>query len=231
MAMCEARRVDHAFVTSTQRLQNFRLLAIDMDSTLIDIECIDEMADIAGVGKEVKAITEAAMRGEITDFATSLRRRVRLLAGLHVDVLRQVYEERLHLTHGAQELIHKAKSAGIYTVLLSGGFTYFTERLKTEMVFNEAHANILTIRNSTLDGSVGEPVFDAIAKANAVINNLHSLRAAPELALVIGDGANDIPMLSLTPNSVAFHAKPEVKTASKNKIEFGGLEVVLDYFD
>ena len=229
-ALCDSRRVDHAFVTTEQRLRNFRLLAIDMDSTLINIECIDELAEIAGVGREVKAITEAAMRGEIVDFASSLRQRVRLLAGLHVDALRQVYEERLQLTQGARELISEAKSTGVRTLLLSGGFTYFTERLKTKLSFDNAHANTLEILNLTLTGYVREPIFDAKSKAAAVSEELRLLRAAPHLALIIGDGANDIPMMSLTLNSVAYHAKPEVRDAAFTNVRFGGLEVVLDYF-
>ncbi len=228
--LCDASRVDHAYVEHGKKLSDFKLLAMDMDSTLITIECIDEIADFAGKKKEVAAITEAAMRGEITDFAESLRRRVALLAGTSVDVLARVYEERLRLTDGAETLLLSARSAGLKTLLVSGGFTYFTDRLKARLGLDYAYANRLEVVAEQLTGKISPPVFGAKEKAEA-------LKAASSLnpqnqqkTIVIGDGANDLQMMKLTDTSVAFHAKQIVRSMAAYRINFGGLETVTDWF-
>ncbi len=228
--LCDASRVDHAYVEHGKKLSDFKLLAMDMDSTLITIECIDEIADFAGKKKEVAAITEAAMRGEITDFAESLRRRVALLAGISVDVLERVYDQRLKLSPGATELLIAAEEAGLYRLLVSGGFTYFTDRLKARLGFDYAHSNRLDIDAGRLTGKVCPPIFDATQKAISVRDALSIHPAHQRKAIVIGDGANDIQMMELADTSVAFHGKSVVRTLAKYRIDFGGLDIVVDWF-
>lgn len=227
--LCDASRVDHAYVEPGRKLSDFKLLAMDMDSTLITIECIDEIADFAGKKKEVAAITEAAMRGEITDFAESLRRRVALLAGTSADVLERVYEERLRLSPGAKELLQAAEVAGLYRLLVSGGFTYFTERLRVNLNLDAARANILDVYRSILTGRLIEPIIDANGKSEIVDETLKNINCPRGGAIVIGDGANDIPMMASVGMSIAYHAKPKVKEKSNSSISFGGLNVLLDY--
>ena len=227
--LCDASRVDHAYVEHGKKLSDFKLLAMDMDSTLITIECIDEIADFVGKKKEVAAITEAAMRGEITDFAESLRRRVALLAGTSVDVLERVYEERLELSPGAIELLAAAESAGLYRLLVSGGFTYFTERLKERLNLNGAYANTLEIQDNELTGRLTGPLIDAMAKASLALQALSKLKSATEHMIVIGDGANDLPMMRKTKYSVAFHGKPLVSDAATWAIKYSGLNSLIDY--
>jgi phosphoserine phosphatase len=227
--LCDASRVDHAYVEAGKKLSDFKLLAMDMDSTLITIECIDEIADFAGKKKEVAAITEAAMRGEIKDFAESLRRRVALLAGTSADVLERVYAERLRLSPGALELLAAAENAGLYRLLVSGGFTYFTERLRTRFMFNAAYANVLEIRDEMLTGRVIEPIVDATAKAEFIRYTLTRLNSNRSNAIAIGDGANDIQMMNQVEMSVAYHAKHVVRKSAKYDIQFGGLDVILDF--
>ena len=174
-ALCANARVDYAYVDSNLRLASFGLLAVDMDSTLITIECIDEIADYAGKKHEVSAITDAAMRGEIADFAESLRSRVALLAGTEADVLRRVFEERLRLSDGAQQLILAAKAAGLYTLLVSGGFTYFTDRLVQSLELDAGYANRLEIVQGKLTGRVEEPVLGGQAKASILRRKMDDL--------------------------------------------------------
>ncbi len=228
--LCAMARVDHAYVASDARFANFGLLVIDMDSTLITIECIDEMADFAGKKKEVAAITEAAMRGEISDFAESLRRRVALLAGTDADVMRQVFEERLCLSPGACELIDASKSAGAYTLLISGGFTYFTDRLVKRLSFNAGFANSLEIVGGKLTGRVVEPILDSGEKARIVQDAMIVNHQSASTAIVIGDGSNDIPMMKLVTNSVAYHAKPAVTKSATHSIKYGSLTAAIDFF-
>jgi phosphoserine phosphatase len=227
--LCAAVRVDHAYVDG-KRFSDFKLLAMDMDSTLITIECIDEIADFAGKKKEVAAITEAAMRGEIADFAESLRRRVALLAGIEAGILKRVFDERLRLNSGATELLAAARANRIHTLLLSGGFGYFVDRLKAELNLDEARANSLEIENGRLTGRVAEPIVDAIAKRSHVERACARLGCAPSDVLVIGDGANDIPMMRFAGHSVAYHAKPATAAAATCAIRFQSLATVLDYF-
>jgi phosphoserine phosphatase len=230
-ALCDAARVDHAYIEEGKRFSDFKLLAMDMDSTLITIECIDEIADFAGKKKEVSAITEAAMRGEIPDFAESLRRRVALLAGTSVDVLEQVFDERLKLSEGAEQLLDAAKREGIYTLLLSGGFTYFTERLREQLSLTAAYANTLETERGRLTGRVREPILDAAEKARHVRDAMHQLQCDPTEALVVGDGANDIPMMREVTYSVAFHAKPATAKIARIGINYGRLDTILDNFE
>jgi phosphoserine phosphatase len=227
---CDADRVDHAFVADGAVLADFRLMAMDMDSTLITIECIDELADLAGKGPEVAAITAAAMRGEIVDFAESLRRRVALLKGAPASLLQRVMDERLQLTPGATELIRAARAAGIHTLLLSGGFTFFAEKLRQQLNLDECAANILEIRDGKLTGELLGPILDGNAKARRVAESLARHGLTSKRALVIGDGANDIPMMRLAGTSIAYRAKPVTEATASHRIRYGTLRVALDYW-
>ena len=225
--LCDAARVDHAFVKAGVKLSDFKLLAMDMDSTLITIECIDEIASFAGKKKEVAAITEAAMRGEITDFSESLRRRVALLTGTPISVLERVYEERLRLSEGAETLLSAAQRAGLKTLLVSGGFTFFSEKLKARLGFDYSSANRLEIRAGVLTGKVASPIIDSAQKASAVQAALALNQTNQSAAIVIGDGANDLLMMALAGASIAFHAKEIVRKSTNYQINFGGLDTVL----
>ena len=227
---CDAARVDHAFIDDDAKLSDYRVLAMDMDSTLITIECIDELADLVGKKAEVAAITEAAMRGEIADFAESLRRRVALLGGAPTSLLERVYAERLALSPGAKALLAAARNAGLTTLLVSGGFTFFTERLKARLGFEQASANTLEIVDDKLTGRVLGKIVDAAGKARALGELLTSMRSLKSAAIVIGDGANDLAMMQGAGLSVAYHAKPVVRAATSHAIDFGGLDVLLDWF-
>lgn len=210
-------------------LDTFRLIAMDMDSTLITIECIDEIADFAGKKAEVAAVTAAAMRGEI-DWPTSLRQRVAALAGLDADVLRQVFDERLQLTPGADALIAAAKRAGIKLMVVSGGFTYFTERLKSQLNFDFAFSNTLEVIDGRLTGRVLGALCDADAKAQHVRDTSVALALTRDQVMVIGDGANDLKMMAEAGVSIAYRAKPVVQAAATHAINDGGLERVLGYY-
>ncbi len=229
-AICDRARVDHAFLDSECRFSQFGLLAMDMDSTLITIECIDEIADLVGKKNEVAAITEAAMRGEITDFAESLRRRVALLAGADASILQRVFDERLKLTSGAETLIAAAKAAGLYTLLVSGGFTYFSDRLVHSLNLDAGYANTLEVLHGKLTGRVIAPIFGSAQKATAVQDILDRRGLPRSAAIVIGDGANDLPMMNLVEHSIAFHGKPAVVDAARHAVRHGSLETVVDYF-
>ncbi len=229
-AYCTEQQLDCAFIP-TLRLADFKVLAIDMDSTLITIECIDEIADFCGVKKEVSAITEAAMRGEIKDFDESLKRRVALLKGLEVNALERVFEERLRLTPGASALISRLRAAGLRTLLVSGGFTFFADKLKTQLEFDYAHANTLDISDNKLTGSVIGKIINAEAKAEALRELCAQLNVEPTQAMAIGDGANDLQMMNAAGLSIAFHAKPAVREAAHVALNFVGLDGVLKLFE
>jgi phosphoserine phosphatase len=206
---------------------DIRVLAMDMDSTLINIECIDEIADFTGKKSAVAEITEATMRGEIKDFKESLRRRVALLEGVNADALEAVYRERLRPNPGAAELLAGAHVRGLYTLLVSGGFTFFTEKLRQQLGFKQTQANTLEIINGKLTGKVLGDIVDGAAKAahlDAACQNLGCTRAN---AITMGDGANDLIMMNGSGISVAYQAKPVVKEKADAAFDRVGLDAAL----
>jgi phosphoserine phosphatase len=219
-------------VTTPLRLTDFKLIAFDMDSTLINIECIDEIADAVGKKAEVAAITEATMRGEIKDFKESLTRRVALLQGVPVSALQQVYDERLRLNPGARELVAACKAAGLKVLLVSGGFTFFANRVKAELGIDFARSNLLEEADGQLTGRVvtqswGD-ICDGAEKRRTLLEVASLLGADPRQTIAVGDGANDLPMMGEAGLSVAFHAKPKVREQAMVSIESGGLDRVLE---
>ncbi|HTH50144.1 MAG TPA: phosphoserine phosphatase SerB [Candidatus Limnocylindria bacterium] len=227
---CAARSLDFTFLDRPLRLADFRLVAMDMDSTLITIECIDEIADMIGVKPQVAAITAAAMRGEL-DFPSALRQRVRLLAGLEENALQRVYDERLRLSPGAENLLAAAQSAGLKTLLVSGGFTFFTERLQRRLNLDATLANTLEVRDGKLTGQVLGAIVDADAKAAKVREVCAQIGCEPRQAIVLGDGANDLKMMALAGLSVAFRAKPVVQQQAHVALNHVGLDGVLNLLD
>jgi phosphoserine phosphatase len=221
-----AERLDWAFLPEARALEDYRLIAFDMDSTLVTIECIDELADFAGKRAAIAAVTAAAMRGEI-DYRESLTRRLALLAGLDARTLARVYEERLVLTPGAQELLEGVRAAGLRTAIISGGFTYFTERLRIEHGFDYATSNELEISGGKLTGRVIGDIIDARAKAAHLIRIRTELGIAREQVIAVGDGANDLPMLSEAGLSVAYRAKPATRAKARIALDFSGLDGIL----
>lgn len=227
---CHEFNIDCAFLDEIRLLRECRILAMDMDSTLINIECIDEIADMVGRKAEVAAITEAAMRGEITDYAESLRRRVALLEGAPATALEQVYEQRLQLNPGAQRLIQAARRHGVTTLLVSGGFTFFTERLRNRLQLDDTHANTLEIVDGRLTGRVLGTIVDAQGKADHLKALAARLDAAPEQIIAIGDGANDLKMMEHAHYSVAYRAKPVVRKQARYALNVAPLDGVLNWF-
>ncbi len=228
-ARCAQARLDWGFVVEGRKLSDFGLLAMDMDSTLISIECIDEIADFAGRKEEVASVTAAAMRGEI-DWPESLRRRVAALAGLEESALERVYAERLRFNPGAERLIAAARRAGVKTLLVSGGFTYFTDRVRDRLQFDHAYSNVLSIEGGRLTGRTTGALVDAQGKAAHVARLRGELALSRERVLAIGDGANDLPMMAEAGTSVAYHAKPVVKAKAGYALDFSGLDGVLSLF-
>ncbi len=228
--LIEAEKLDWAFAQPGKKLSDFGLICFDMDSTLITIECIDELADFAGKKAEVSEVTEAAMRGEI-DYRESLRRRLALLAGLDARILARVYGERLLLSHGARELLEACQNAGLRTAILSGGFTYFTERLRIELGFDFATSNELEISGGKLTGKVVGDIVDASAKAHHIARLTDELGLRKEQVIACGDGANDLMMMAQAGLSVAFHAKPATRAKADVAINFGGLDSLLNLFE
>ena len=214
------------------KLSDFKLIAFDMDSTLINIECVDEIADAAGRKAEVAAITEAAMRGEITDYKDSLRRRVALLEGVSVASMDEVYRERLKLNPGAAELVHACKAAGLKTLLVSGGFTFFTDRIQGELGIDYTRSNVLETSNGKLTGKmVDQPwgdICDGDEKRKMLLETCALLGINPLQAIAMGDGANDLPMMGVVGLSVAWHAKPAVRERAMVAIDSGGLDRLLE---
>jgi phosphoserine phosphatase len=227
--LCSEAGIDFAFVPEDQRLERVRLVAMDMDSTLIGIECIDEIAALQGIKSQIAAITVSAMRGEI-DFRESLTRRVGMLAGLDVAALGRVYDERLYLSPGAEHMLAGFVRAGAKTLLVSGGFTFFTERLKARLGFDHTLASTLEVADGRLTGRIAGAIVDGAAKAAAFDRLARELRGRGGLAVAIGDGANDLPMLRLGDVSIAYHAKPVVRAQTTYAIDHCGLDAILNLF-
>ena len=230
-------KCDAAFVPPRQRLADFRLLAIDMDSTLVGIETLDEVAAYAGKGQQVAAITEAAMRGEITDYKDSLRRRVAMLAGVDGNLLQRVYDQELKLNPGAEGLLLACKAAGLKTLLVTGGIRFYAERLKQRLDLDFTCANELEIIGGRLTGQVRGPtqndgeIVDATGKARALRETCAAIACLPQQAIAIGDGANDLAMMKLAGMSVAYRAKPIAQQQAAQALNYSGLDGVLAWFN
>ena len=233
-ALARHFRCDAAFVLPTLRLADFRLLALDMDSTLVNVETLDEIAALARKGAEVAAITEAAMHGEIADYKDSLRRRVAILAGADAALLERVYDDKLRLAPGAAKLIARAKEAGLKTLLVTSGFSFFAQRLQARLGLDFTCANELDIVDGRLTGKVRGPaggeIVDAGGKAQALRDVCASLGCATAAAIAIGDGANDLQMMKLAGLAVAYRAKPLVRAQADQVLEHSGLDAVLNWF-
>jgi phosphoserine phosphatase len=221
--------------TPPLKLSDFKLIAFDMDSTLINIECIDEIADAAGRKAEVAAITEAAMRGEITDYKDSLRRRVALLKGVTVAHMEEVLNHRLQLNPGAENLVKVCQTAGMKVLLVSGGFTFFTDHVKGRLNINWTRSNVLEVVNGELTGRMVDQdwgdICDGEEKRKMLLQTCTQMGIAPSQAIAMGDGANDLPMMSVAGLSVAYHAKPKVREQAMVAIEEGGLDRLLAVFN
>ena len=219
-------------ITPPLRLDDFGLIAFDMDSTLISIECVDEIAAAVGKKPEVAAITEAAMRGEIADYKESLRRRVALLKGTPESALHTVYEERLRLNPGVERVVAACRAAGLHTLLVSGGFTFFSDRVRDRLQIDETRSNVLEIADGRLTGQmVDQPwgdICDGDEKRRAVLQACERLAIAPSRAIAVGDGANDLPMMDAVGLSVAYHAKPAVQARAMVSIVEGGMDRLLE---
>jgi phosphoserine phosphatase len=222
--------------TPPLKLADFKLIAFDMDSTLINIECVDEIADAAGRKEEVAALTEAAMRGEITDYKDSLRRRVALLRGVTVADMEHVYTERLQINPGAAELVAACKAVGMKVLLVSGGFTFFTDRVRDTLGIDYTRSNILEIESGPNCGQltgrmVDQPwgdICDGAEKRKMLLETCAQLGIAPSQTIAMGDGANDLPMMGVAGLSVAYHAKPAVRAQAMVAINAGGLDRLLE---
>jgi len=226
---CVLAGIDAAFVPSDHRRDRVRLVALDMDSTLITIECIDEIAGEHGIKPQVAAITAAAMRGEV-DFRESLTRRVALLAGLPVDALARVYDERTVLAPGALRMLAGFRAVGARTLLVSGGFSFFTDRLQQRLGLDATAANTLEVAAGRLTGRLTGPIVDAQGKAARFAQMKRDACADGGIAVAIGDGANDVPMLRAADVSVAYRAKPVARAAATHAINYCGLDAVLNLF-
>ena len=221
--------------TPPLKLSDFKLIAFDMDSTLINIECIDEIADAAGRKAEVAAITEAAMRGEIADYKDSLRRRVALLKGVTVAHMEEVLNHRLQLNPGAENLVKACQTAGMKVLLVSGGFTFFTDHVKDRLNINWTRSNVLEVVNGELTGRMVDQdwgdICDGEEKCKMLLQTCTQMGIAPSQAIAMGDGANDLPMMGVAGLSVAYHAKPKVREQAMVAIEDGGLDRLLEVFN
>ena len=226
----EERQADYAFMPEGRRFADLKLLAIDMDSTLITIECIDELGELAGKKAEIAAITARAMRGEIA-YPESLRKRVSALAGLPETALARVYENRLTLTPGAPALIAACKKHGIQVLLVSGGFTFFTERLRARLGLEHTISNVLEVKAGKLTGMLVGEIVDADAKAAKFREVASALGARKAQTVAIGDGANDLKMMAEAGISVAFRAKPVVRAQATCALNWSGLDAVVNLFE
>ena len=228
-AWCDAQGLDHAWIPEGRRFADLRLLALDMDSTLITIESIDELGDCINRKSEIAAITAQAMRGEI-DYAASLRQRVALLAGLSEEALQDVYDEKLRLAPGAERLIAHCRRHGVKLLLVSGGFAFFTERLQERLALDDTLANVLEIEAGKLTGRVLGTIVDADAKAAKFRQAARRLGARREQTVAIGDGANDLGMMAEAGISIAYRAKPVVRAKATHSLNHAGLDGVLNLF-
>ena len=226
---CAEQKVDCAWVPDDRLLSELRLVAMDMDSTMVTIESIDEMGDLLGIRDRIAAVTAQAMRGEI-DYPESLRRRVALLAGLEERALEKICEERMHLSPGAENLVQRCRAAGIRTLLVSGGFSFFTEWLQQRLGIDVILSNTLEIENGRLTGRVLGGIVDGDAKAARLRAEIQRQGIAREQALAIGDGANDIPMMAAAGVSVAYRAKPIVREHATHTLDHAGVDGVLNLF-
>jgi len=219
-------------IASPLTLNDFKLIAFDMDSTLINIECIDEIADAAGRKAEVSAITEAAMRGEITNFKDSLRKRVALLKGVPQEALDDVFTNRLQLNPGAKELVATCKQHGMKVLLVSGGFTFFADRVGQILNIDFTRSNVLEIADGHLTGRlVGQPwgdICDGAEKRKKLLETCADMGISPKQSIAMGDGANDLLMMGVAGLSVAYHAKPKVREQAMVSIQEGGLDRLLE---
>lgn len=233
--LCEQYQLDINRVADGARANrgdwhDINLLITDMDSTLINIECVDEIADFAGKKAEVSAITEAAMRGEV-DFNASLTRRVAMFTGLSINVLDEVYRHRLQLNPGAETLLQGLRQQGVKTALVSGGFTFFTDRLRERLGFNFALSNVLGVNDGELTGDVRGSIVNADRKAQFLQEICEQLNISTRQAIAVGDGANDLKMMYLAGMSVAYRAKPTVRRQADIQINHSGLDSVLHVLD
>ncbi|MDH4192157.1 MAG: phosphoserine phosphatase SerB [Betaproteobacteria bacterium] len=226
---CAERGLDWAWVPDERRLEDLRLIAMDMDSTLITVESIDEMGGLLGIKEEIAAITAQAMQGEI-DYAESLRRRVSLLAGLEQSALDRLYTERVRLSPGAERLVDACQSRGIRTLLVSGGFSFFASRLTEQLGLDRCLSNELEIVGGRLTGRVLGNIVDGRAKAAKLSAMAQEIGVGCERTLAIGDGANDIPMLAVAGVSVAYRAKSAVREHATHTIDHAGLDGVIHLF-
>ncbi|MBN4073468.1 phosphoserine phosphatase SerB [Mariprofundus ferrooxydans] len=216
-------------MSSRPTLSQPGLLFMDMDSTLIQCECIDEIADFMGIKQQISEITARAMRGEL-DFSASLTERVQLLAGLDASVLEQVYAQRIQLTNGAEKLIQTVQQHGWKVGLVSGGFTYFTDKLKTRLKLDFTRSNTLEIHRGKLTGSILGNIVDAETKRHCLLEQADIYSIPMSQTVAIGDGANDLPMIQAAGTGIAFHAKPTVVEQSPFAFNNGGLDQALSLF-
>ncbi|TAK46234.1 MAG: phosphoserine phosphatase SerB [Betaproteobacteria bacterium] len=226
---CAQRQLDFAWVPDERRLEDVRLVAMDMDSTLVTIESIDEMGGMLGIKDRIAAITAKAMRGEI-DYPESLRERVALLEGLEEQALEHICEERMALSPGAESLVLRCRNQGIRTLLVSGGFNFFTAWLQQRLGIDDALSNVLEIRDGRLTGRMLGGIVDGSAKAQKLREEIAHLGIDARQAVAIGDGANDIPMMAIAGVSVAYRAKPVVREHATHALDHAQLDGVLNLF-
>jgi len=226
---CEENELDFAWVPGSRRLADLRLIAMDMDSTLVTIESIDEMGRLLGIKDRIARVTEQAMRGEI-DYRESLQRRVALLAGLEESALARIREQRMRLSPGAEALISRCRVLGIRTLLVSGGFSFFTGWLKERLGLDATYSNQLEIVDGKLTGRVLGDIVDGQAKAARLVQEIASMGITASQVVAVGDGANDIPMMAIAGISVAYRAKPVVKDSATHALDHSGLDAVLNLY-
>jgi phosphoserine phosphatase len=227
---CQEAQLDFAFVPASMKLSDFGLVAMDMDSTLIAIESIDEIADIGKIKPQVAEITQCTMRGEI-NFVESLIRRTALLSGLPQEALQTVYDEKVRLNPGAEKMLQRMQQAGIKTMVISGGYTFFTDKIKTKLGLDYAFANKLEISDGKLTGQVLGKIIGAEGKAEVLERIRNELGLRKEQVIAIGDGANDLSMLMSAGIGIAYHAKPILKEKSTYSIDYVGLDGVVNLFE